>query len=99
MTKEDEKELDQVTEAEAVEEAKEDETPQGGAETPQPEPPKAKAVKKDSGRKEKLKAALAALKAKRQAALEAGNKVQLKRIRGQYKKANRQLQRSVASKA
>ena len=54
MTKEDEKELDQVTEAEAVEEAKEDETPQGGAETPQPEPPKAKAVKKDLGRKEKL---------------------------------------------
>jgi hypothetical protein len=93
MTKEDEKEVEQVNEAEAVEEGKADEAPKAEA------PKKAVAVKKDSAEKDKLKAALAELKAKREAALEAGDKVQLKRIRGRYKKANRQLRRSVTSKA
>jgi hypothetical protein len=100
MTKEDEKDLDQVAEAEAVEETKEGEAPQGGSETPHAgTPKKAEAVKKNSGEKEKLKAALAELKSKRQAALDAGDKVQLKRVRDRYKKANRRLRRAVTSKA
>lgn len=110
MTKDDAKELEQVAEAEAVveteavEEAKTDEASQAASpkkvEAPQAESSKKdKTAKKDAARKEKMKAALAELKAQRQTALEAGDKVQLKRIRGRYKKANRQLRRSVTSKA
>jgi len=101
MTTEESKELDHVTnteangEAEAVEDIKEaPEAPPAAA-----SPKKTKAGKKGSGKKEDLKSVLGELKGKRQAALESGDKVQLKRIRGRYKKANRLLRRSKASKA
>jgi hypothetical protein len=101
MTKEESKELDQVTKTEPIEEAKEDQEGEGVAEVPKASAPskKVKAAKKGSAKKEDLKSVLGELKSKRQAALESGDKVQLKRIRGRYKKANRLLQRSVASKA
>jgi hypothetical protein len=102
MTKEESKELDQVTTTEANGEAEADQDIKDAPEAPPAAAPpkKAKAEKKGSGKKEEdLKSVLGELKGKRQAALESGDKVQLKRIRGRYKKANRLLRRSKASKA
>lgn len=61
----------------------------------------AKAVKrKGKGpSREELKTLLGDLKSKRQAALEAGDSVLLKRVRTRYKKINRQLKRTVPAKA
>ena len=101
MTEEEAKEPGQVTGTEPAEEAKDGKDVEVASEVPKASAPakKVQAAKKGSSKKEDMKTLLGELKSKRQAALESGDKVQLKRIRGRYKKANRLLRRSIASKA